>query len=815
MIAHAIRTLLKTFRTEFLSTSVIVLTLALAIAANAAGFQFIDALWLKKQPGIGHVGEIVDLGVTRRGAGFDLLSFPNFFDYQRQAKSFDGLAAYTELPRSMSLRTSGEAERVWGVPVTGSLFDVLQVRPAAGRLFLPEDEQPGHDLVAVISHRFWQRRFAKDPGVVGRQVSINARPVTIIGVAAEGFEGVNYSRTDVWVPVITEMFHKQEDPFNRGNTFVYGIGRLKSGVSLQQAQSEMDVISAQLEKEYPDVNKAIGVRLISHNPFSAIISDSSVYVFVGMLAALGILVLLIACANVTGVCLARAVVRTREIAIRIALGATRRRVISQLMMETSALFAVAAVIAVLLTSWLNGLVARVPIQAEFLLPSPIAIDLAPDFRVAAFVVAVTSVAALISGLVPALSATRMDPMASIKQESQASVFRRSRLRSGLVTAQVAISLLLLIVAGLFVRSILFAAAVDPGLDPNNLEAISFNWFISGYRGDETGKNLETFEKTLLARISSLPYVDSASVAVDVPMDGIRIGFNPITIPGQEQSSQQGGARDWNLVSPGYFKTMRIPILRGRDFNESDRAGVAIVNETMAKRFWPGQDAVGQRLYDGTAADGRLLQVIGVAKDTNTRYVGQPADPLLYAPLAQYSTPRHYLIVRTTNGASAVPDLRKILNEISPDMPIISVQSMKELMRVALLPQRVAASVAATMGLVGVLLAALGLYGIVSFSVTTRTREIGIRTAVGARQTDILSLMFREGARLTLVGVVAGWILALALTRLVAGLLFGVTPMDAVTLVVSTSILAITTLFASYLPARRATKVDPIVALRHD
>jgi putative ABC transport system permease protein len=261
--------------------------------------------------------------------------------------------------------------------------------------------------------------------------------------------------------------------------------------------------------------------------------------------------------------------------------------------------------------------------------------------------------------------------------------------------------------------------------------------------------------------------------------------------------------------------MRTPILRGRDFNELDRAGVAIVNETMAKRYWPGQDAVGQRLYDGTSANGRLLQIIGVAKDTNTRYVGQPADPLLYAPLAQYSTPRHYLMVRTLNGASVVPDLRKILSEISPDMPIISVQSMNELMRVALLAQRVAASVAATMGLVGVLLAALGLYGIVSFSATTRTREIGIRTAVGARHADILSLMFREGVRLILAGVATGWILALVLTRLIAGLLFGVAPMDAFTLVITTTTLAVVTLVASYLPARRATKVDPIVALRHD
>src|SRR5262249_6245368 len=295
------------------------------------------------------------------GSGFDLLSFPNFFDYQGQSKSFAGLAGYMELPRSMSLRTTGEAERVWGVPVTGNLFAVLQVKPAAGRLFLPDDEHPGHDLVAVISFGFWERRFARDASIVGRQVSINGRPVTIIGVAAKGFEGVNYSRTDVWVPVVTEMFHKQENPFDRGNTFVFGVGRLKSGISLREAQAEMDVISAQLEKAHPDVNRGIGIRLVRHNPFSAIVSEGSVYVFVGMLAAIAILVLLIACANVAGVCLARSAVRTREIAIRIALGASRRRVIGQLMMETAALFAVAGLVAGVMASWLNDLVQRVPV----------------------------------------------------------------------------------------------------------------------------------------------------------------------------------------------------------------------------------------------------------------------------------------------------------------------------------------------------------------------------------------------------------------------------------------------------------------------
>lgn len=807
---HAFRFFLKTLRNEFGTTFVIVLTLALAISANTVIFSFINALLLKQQPGLERPEELVDVGGMRGGSSFDQLSFPNFFDLQKASQVFTGLAAYIETPRSMSFRTSGHAERVWGVPVTGNLFTVLGAKPAAGRFFAPEDEQPGHGLAAVISYSFWERRFGREPSAVGQQVFVNARPVTIVGVAPKGFEGINYTRTDIWTTVVTEVFHTQEDVFNRGNTFVFGIGRLKPGISIEQAQAEMSLVSARLEKEYPADNKDLVARVVPHTPFAVL--ENGHYGYIGMLFAMALLVLLIACANVSGVCLARSTVRAREVAVRLAIGASRLRVIAQLTMETAALFVAAGLLAVLLALWLNDLVSNL----QFLLPFPIAIDLAPDARVAGFMLSLIVLAGLCAGLIPAIYATRVSPASAMKEDPASFVFRPSLLRRALVVAQVAISLLLLVTGGLFSRAVSFAGSMDPGLDANNLEAISLNWFISGYGGSVSGNlPLEPFEKMLLQRVSSLPYVDSASLSVDVPMDGTAVGFDVMTIPDLRGDDDRQGVRnaDWNLVSPGYFKTMRISLLRGRDFAESERGGVAIINETMARRYWPGQDPLGRRFYRGAVSEGNVTEVIGIARDTNTRYVGLPAEPMLYAPLTQYSWPQHYLMVRTTDGRSVVPDLRRILLEINPNFPIVSVQSMKDLIGIGLLQQRVGAWVATIMGTVGLILASLGIYGVTAFSVSRRTREIGIRTALGARPMHILSFAFREGVMLALAGIALGWVVAFGLTRLIASFLFGVSPTDAFSFGLTSALLLAMTLLATWIPARRAVRVDPMEALR--
>lgn len=810
-IRRAIRSFQATLRADLTSTLVIVLSLGIAISANTVIFGFVNALLLKRQPGIENVSELVDVGATQRGQGFDLLSFPNFFDYQRESSNvFSALAAYTEEPRSMSFRTSGQADHVWEVPVTANLFAVLEAKPAAGRLFEAADEQPDREPVAVISYRFWETRFGREASVIGRKVVLNTRPFTIIGVAPKGLDGINFVRTDLWTLLVTEIFHRQEHPFGRGNSFALGIGRLKPGVSIETAQADLDLVSAQLQKEYPVENRGKGARVIAHTPFASAL-DSSVYAFVAMLFAIAGLVLLIACANVAGVCVARTTSRTREIAIRIAIGASRLRVTAQIMAETGMLFVTAGAVSFLVALWLNALLSNL----QSLLPLPIVIDLAPDARVVAFVIGLIVVAGIGCGVVPALQASHVTPATAMKDESPWTM-RPSRLRNGFVVVQIAISMLLLVVGGLFVRTLSTVSAADPGIDPQNVEAVLLDWFISGYGEDDApGRQaLDTFERTLLGRIRALPNVDSASIGVDLPLDGRAIGFNVVTIPELRTTDRQGMRNvNWNLVSPGYFRTMRIPMLRGRDFTAAEREGVAVVSETMAQRFWPGEDAIGKQFYDGSPQQGRTMQVIGVAKDVNTRYPGRVAEPLLYAPLGQYSWRQHYVMVRTVDGASIVPALRRIFVDLNPNLPIVSVQSMKQIIARGLLPQRIAAWMALIMGLLGALLASLGIYAITAFSVSRRTREIGIRTALGARPGDVLRFVFREGAVLAVAGIAIGTASALALTRLIAGFLFGISPTDTVSFLVTAAVLAVVTLLATYIPARRALTVDPLVALR--
>jgi predicted permease len=499
-------------------------------------------------------------------------------------------------------------------------------------------------------------------------------------------------------------------------------------------------------------------------------------------------------------------------AVRLAIGASRRRLMSQLMMETAVLFAAAGLLAGLLALWLNDLVAKL----QFMLPIPIAINLAPDGRIAAFVIFLIVLAGATAGLLPAIHAAFVPPATAMKEEGDWA-FSRVRLRNGFVVTQIAVSLLLLVIGGLFMRSLSFAGRVDLGLDPRNLEALSLNWFIAGYGEDDMPgrQSLEAFEKTLLLRAGSLPNVEALSIATDIPMDGSGNGFNVVTIPGLQASDRRNGVRnaDWNLVSPGYFKTMRIPLLRGRDFTDAEHGGVAIINETMARQYWPGQDPVGQRFFDGEAKDGRSMEVIGVAKDTNTRYVGLPAEPLLYAPLGQYSYPQHYLMVRTTRG-SVEPQLRQILLELNPNLPILGVQSMDELISVGLMPQRIGAWAGTGMGLVGLVLASLGIYGVTAYSVTRRTREIGVRTALGATSSDILRIVFQDGLTIAGIGILIGLGAAWAATRFISSFLFGIGPSDAVSFIVMAVLLAVVTLVATYIPARRAAKIDPMAALRH-
>jgi predicted permease len=798
---YAIRSLFRTLRTELASTVTIILSLGIAIAANATVFGVINALLLKDQPGIERSEELVDLGQTRRARGFDNMSYPNLADYQKVNDIFSGVAGYTDAPRAMSFRLNGPAERVHATLVTANFFEVLGTVPAAGRLFIPDDWRGANGAVAVISHAYWTRIFNKDTSTVGSKVIVNGSPVTIVGVAAKGFNGVDVTRSDLWIALSVLPFPRtMGSPFDRTANFLRAIGRLKPNVSIHQAQAYMAALSAALEQEHPADNRDVGVRVVRHNALSALPQVS--YLFLGMLAAIALLVLFIACANVSGVCLARSAARRRDIGVRLALGASRTRIVSQLLSETAVLFVFAGVIGVTVAGWISAVISR----QEFLLDIPIILDLAPDARLVVFTIGLTFIAAVIAGFTPAMHGTRIDPGTAIKTHPNEWMFSRSRLKSVLVVSQIAMALVLLIVGGLFMRVLQHAANVELGFNPNNVEAIALDLFMAGPNW-ENGERIDVFEKVMLERVRSLPGVESASLATDLPMDGGGMGFGPLTIPGRPKKYEP----DWNLVSSRYFDTMRIPILTGRDFSEADGAGVVIINKMMADQLWPGDNAIGKQLN----ANGHPLQVIGVVTNSNTRWVGVPQRPMLYATLRQVTWFQRYLMIRTSDGRSSVPTLRTVLQELAPNLPILRAQAMTDVTGIGLLPQRIAAWVAGGMGLVGVLLALLGVYGIAAYAVTSRTREIGIRGALGATRLAILKLIWREGLILAVAGVTVGCLLSLAVTPVIGGFLWDVSPADALTFGVVSISLAAAALLACFFPALRATRVEPAVVLRYE
>jgi predicted permease len=539
----------------------------------------------------------------------------------------------------------------------------------------------------------------------------------------------------------------------------------------------------------------------------------AVAVFLSMLMGVVALLLVIACANVAGIGLARAAARKREIAVRFALGASRGRVIRQLVTETLTVFAIAAGIGVIMSQCFIMLLDRLRFQIPF--PVVPVIDLSTDYRVVFFNVSLTAVAAIISGLTPALYGTGPDVATAMKEDSMASTYRRSRLRSGLVVAQVALSFVLLFGGGLFLRTLVRVATTDLGFDPTNVQVVSLDFSLAGIPPAEA----KQLERELLVRVSSLPEVESASLALDLPMDLNAVGLGGISVIGHEPPrGQQAFPALWNVVSPGYFKTLKIPLLRGRDFNEMDREGspsVAIINETMAAQFWSGLDAVGRTFYrrGGPSEESRVVQVIGVVKNVNTRGINEEPAPFIHVPYAQDYRSGHELILRPAPGADIVPAVRQLVRELNPNLPIITFRSMDNIVGFGLLPQRLAAWVAGVMGLVGVILAGLGIYGVTSFAVSSRTREIGIRLAVGAKPGRILALIAREGMMLAGVGLGLGMVAAVGLAQAIRTFVY-VSPTDIITFGAVAMTMAAAALVASYLPSRRATRIDPVVALRH-
>jgi predicted permease len=792
-------------------TLIAVLSLALGIGANTAIFSLVNTVLLRPLP-VARPEQLVQVyGTLHNGADYTIQSYPNYKEYRDRATDvFDGMVAYRFAP--MSLSHSGASERVWGYVVSGNYFDVLGVRPVVGRGFTPEEDRtPGSHAVAVMSYGCWQHRFAGDPGIAGKTVSLNGRSFTIIGVAPKGFNGTEVAYApELFVPMM--MAHEIEPGSDwlesRDSDNIFVVGRLKDGISTAQAEAKLLSITNELAREYPRDNAGRGVRLMTPGLFIPDIRNSVVG-FAGVLMAVVGLVLLLACVNLANLLLARATERRKEIAIRLAIGARRATIVRQLVVESVLLSLAGGVCGLLLASWLNDIVASIKIPTDIAL----IIDLRIDWRVLAFTFLISIVTGVIFSLLPALQSSRPDLVPALKDETSMGGFRRSRLRNVLVVAQVSLSLVLLVCAGLIVRSLQAAQRMRPGFNPEHAVALSFDVGLQGY-DEERGR---AFQKRALERARALPGVRSAALVTTLPLS-LDYSSSTIYVEGQPAaSSSELPLAIPNLVSPGYFQTMEIA-LRGRDFTEQDdkkETRFAIVNETFARKFFPNQDAIGRR-FNFNGPEDPFWEIVGVAADGKYNTLGEDPKPAIYRPLLRDYSTSATLVARTAGDPqTAIASLRKEIQSLDSTLPLYGVKTLTEHMQMPLFSTRIAAIVLGSFGLMALVLAAIGIYGVMSYVVAGRIREIGVRMALGARERDVLRLIVGQGMMLALIGLGAGLVIAFLAARMLTSLLYGVSATDPLTYAAVALLLAGVALLACYIPARRATRVDPMIALRYE
>jgi predicted permease len=811
-LRHGVRVLVR----APLFTLTAALSLAVGLGANTTIFTIANALILSPTKGIEHMDQIVDLGRTQNGSGFDTVSYPTYADLRDRNTVFSGMYAVRFEPKPVSLGGPDGADRAYSQQVTASYFEVLGLQPAMGRSFQGSDERLGVPLrQVVLSHAFWRQRFSSDPGVIGRDLVLNGDHFTVIGVAPEGHTSTTILAPDLWVPLTSYAQAMPTDSLLRGreNSWLVMGARLKPGVTIAQARTEMGALIAGLAREHPETYRGIGIAVARSSRVPGMLGDF-VVPFVAVLSVVVGLVLLIACTNLAGIMLARAASRSREVAVRLALGASRGQLVSQFLTESLLVFAVGGAGAILISRLMTS------VLMSFLpaLPVPVAVDFALDGRVLAFAIGLSLATGLLTGLAPALQSTNASVVNDLKNDSAGG--GRHRLRHGFVAAQMALSLVLLVSAALFLRAFDAALAVKPGFDVDSIDVASVDLSLRGYPDGQVVSATEQIRD----RLAALPGVSKVAVGAVVPLGGDGLGLGGLRPVGTSSRPGDGDA-DWNVVSPEFFDTLALPIVRGRAFSAADRAGapdVAIVNETLARRVWPGADPIGQRLENGDFRRGHetidhVYTIVGVARDAKYRWLGDGPRNFIYVPIAQqpWRTP-HFFVrrdARVTAGTSLSNGIRGVLKDVDPNLPLVGVQPLRDTADLGLLPQRLAASVAGSLGSVALLLAAIGLYGVTAFTVARRTREIGLRVALGANERRVKALIVGQALKLTLVGGGIGLALAFGLTRLLSDLLFGVSSLDPVAFGATTGALAIVAVLASYIPARRAARLNPVVALR--
>jgi macrolide transport system ATP-binding/permease protein len=801
-------------------TIVVVLTLALGIGANTAIFSLANAVLFRPL----HVAEperVMSLySIAQDGTQSNRFSWLDYLDHRERNEVFSGMSAQMQ-----TLLTFGErdqVEQIFGEVATGNYFSLLGLRTILGRTFNADEDQPGAEPVTVISFNFWQRRFGGDPSVIGRTVHFNGELFTIIGVLQAGYTGTRViPAVEAWVPLQRSGTWLGPDwQTNRAAPSLQVVGRLKPGVTREQAQAAMTVVTRQLAQAYPTTNKAIGVAL-ERTSLAEGRRRSMISTFLTILLAVTGLVLLIACANVANLVLVRSIGRQRELAVRQALGASRARLVRQFLTEG---------VLLALLGGATGLLISVYAASRLLdfnpVPTfPLKFDLSVDLRVLGFSLLVSLLTGLLLSLAPLMRLKKFDLLSALKEDARsgASNPQKARLRNFLAVGQTALSLVLLIGAGLLLKSLQNMQEAEPGFDPNNVIAMDFDLSLKGLN-EEQGRR---YYQTMLERISALPGVESVSLSNRAPLDistptlGAQIEghFPP---PGKENIPLS-----FYRITPGYFQTMKISLVKGRDLTARDNERsprVAIINETLARQFWPTEEVIGKR-FRVAAQSVRIageintegeVEIIGVAKDSKYRTLGEDPTPLVYLPFWQNYNDGMALLVRSAGAP------KQMIRTVQGELLLLDKQpqgffarTMHEHMAVVLAPGKIAATLFGLSGLLALLLASIGLYGVISYSVRQRIQEMGIRMALGARPSDIFKMVVGQGLRIALVGIAVGLAAALALTRFLSSLLFAVSATDPVTFGAASLLLVVVALLACYLPARRATKVDPLVALRYE
>ena len=792
---YAIRMIRKSPGFSFAVVSI----LALGIGANSAIFSVVNAALLRALP-FQDPDSLVMVNATHEKLGKTEASPADFIDWQSRNSVFVQLAAFRN--QYYNVTEVDEPERIYGLAVSTSLFPLLNIKPAAGRAFSSEEEKPGANPVAIVSHGLWQRRFGSDPGFVGKVVKLNNNAYTVVGIMPSDFEFPMAAQTvEIWVPLTLSPALLAD----RTNHNVSVVARLKPGVTLHQAQAGMENVASQLAREYPETNREFGVRLTSlHEEVIRGIKKPLLILF----GTVGF-VLLIACFNATNLLLARSTTRGREFAVRLALGATRYRIIQQVLVESLLLAVLGGILGLLLFGWGVNLFLKFGTDELTRIK-----NISVDHTVLGFTLLVSVLVSLAFGIAPALRYSRPDLNETLKQGglSSTSGYGFRRLRKALVVGEIALALALLIGAGLMVKSFLRLQAVNPGFNPNQLLTMAVSLPRAKYPKSD---KIATFYQQVLEKIKTLPGVQSVGATTGLPIQGGG-GSATFFVGGAEHTASEKGANaNFQAVNPDYFRVMSIPLLKGRFFTEQDDARsskVVIIDELTARSFWPGENPLGKHLI----VDKTTLEIVGVVGQVKHSGLAVGPEASIYIPYLQGPIPSMIFVVRTTSDQQAmVASLRRAVQSVDKDQPVFRIKSMEQIISDSIAyPRSISVLLGAFAG-IALVLTVLGIYGLVAYLVTQRTQEIGIRVALGAQRRDIFKLVVNEGMKLFFIGLVIGVGMAFGLARVLSSLLYGISASDPATFLGVSALVTLVVLVANLLPARRAAKIDPVVALRYE